>query len=140
MNLLAAGQQNRFNKRCDAIVKAKVEEVLEHFPFDKQEVQTEDRYHGRELVLCFWRRRVCLRVTLFVYYEEGEYIPAPDAPLSLGMRLGDEDEVTHMAFAPTVQEVVAKGYANLHQMQAAVVKGLAAMTEELALAGEEKAQ
>ena len=140
MNLLAAGQQNRFNKRCDAIVKAKAEEVREHFPFDKQEVQTEDRYRGRELVLCFWRRRVRLRVKLFVYYEEGEYIPAPPEAHALGLRLGDEDEVTHMAFAPTVREVVAKGYDSLHQMQAMVVKGLAAMTEELALAGEENAQ
>lgn len=140
MNLLAAGKQNKFNKRCDAIIKAKVKEVREHFPFDKQDVQAEDRYRGRELVLCFWRRRVRLRIKLFVYYEEGEYVPAPDAPLSLGMRLGDEDEVTHMAFAPTVEDVVSKGYDNLHLMQAVVVKGLAAMTEELALAGKENAQ
>jgi hypothetical protein len=140
MNLLSAGQKHKFNKRCDDIVKAKAEEVRKHFPFDKQDVQAEDRYRGRELVVCFWRRKVRLRMKLFVYYEEGEYIPAPDAPLALGLRLGDEDEVTHMAFAPTVEAVVVKGYESLRQMQTAVVKGLAIMTEELALAGEESAQ
>lgn len=138
MNLLSAGQQHKFNKRCDAIIKAKAEEVREHFPFDKQEVQTEDRYRGRELVLHFWRRRVRLRVMLFVYYEEGAYIPAPGAPLSLGMRLSDEDdEVTHLAFANTAEEVVAQGYDNLYQLRAIRIENVTLMTDELVMAGGE---